>query len=54
MMNLLFGKKFLVIGAGGLLGSHLIQGILAQGAQVIAADISYYDAGAPSFFGHRL
>jgi NAD(P)-dependent dehydrogenase (short-subunit alcohol dehydrogenase family) len=41
MMNLLFGKKFLVIGAGGLLGSHLIQGILAQGAQVIAADISY-------------
>jgi NAD(P)-dependent dehydrogenase (short-subunit alcohol dehydrogenase family) len=32
-------KSFLIIGGGGLLGSHLISTILNQGARVIAIDI---------------
>ena len=39
MKELLEGKKVLVAGAGGLLGSRLILKIIEQGANVIAADI---------------
>lgn len=40
MKNLLKNKTVLVAGAGGLLGSRLVSGILEQGAKVIAADIN--------------
>lgn len=40
MRNLLEHKSILVAGAGGLLGSRLVCGLLAQGANVIAADIN--------------
>lgn len=40
MNNLLESKKILIVGAGGLLGSHLVFSLLEQGAKVIAADIS--------------
>ncbi|MFQ2913908.1 oxidoreductase [Aeromonas caviae] len=40
MNSLLKHKCFLVAGAGGLLGSHLVPSILAQGGKVIAADIN--------------
>ncbi|WP_417448335.1 oxidoreductase [Idiomarina abyssalis] len=40
MKNLLNNKTVLVAGAGGLLGSRLVSGILEQGAKVIAADIN--------------
>lgn len=39
MKSLLENKKILIAGAGGLLGSRLVAGILLQGADVIAADI---------------
>ena len=32
-------KSFLVIGGGGLLGSHLTASMLDQGARIIAIDI---------------
>ncbi|MFQ2539089.1 oxidoreductase [Aeromonas caviae] len=47
MNSLLKHKCFLVAGAGGLLGSHLVPSILAQGGKVIAADINV-DAMAQS------
>ncbi|WP_234472440.1 oxidoreductase [Pantoea agglomerans] len=40
MNDLLNNKCILVVGAGGLLGSHLIAAMLAAGAKVIAADIN--------------
>lgn len=40
MQNLLLNKKILIAGAGGLLGSKLVCAALAQGAEVIAADIN--------------
>lgn len=40
MKNLLQNKTILIAGAGGLLGSHLVSSVLAQGAKVIAADIN--------------
>lgn len=40
MEKLLENKTILVAGAGGLLGSHLVQGLLKQGAAVIAGDIN--------------
>jgi len=40
MENLLKGKTILIAGAGGLLGSRLVTGVLSQGANVIAADIN--------------
>lgn len=41
MMNdLLKNKCVLVVGAGGLLGSHLVSALLAVGTKVIAADIN--------------
>ena len=40
MNSLLKHKCFLVAGAGGLLGSHLVPSILAQGGKVIAADVN--------------
>ncbi len=39
MKGLLDNKTILIAGAGGLLGSRLVTGILEQGANVIAADI---------------
>lgn len=39
MKNMLENKTILIAGAGGLLGSRLTVAILAQGANVIAADI---------------
>lgn len=36
---LLKNKKILVVGAGGLLGSHTVSVLLSEGAEVIAADI---------------
>lgn len=41
MEKLLTGEKILVAGAGGLLGSRLVPELLAQGAQVVAADINH-------------
>lgn len=41
MEKLLEGKKILVAGAGGLLGSHLVAALLMQSAEVIAADIDH-------------
>lgn len=41
MNNLLNNKSILIVGAGGLLGSQIIQGALDQGANVIATDINY-------------
>ncbi|WP_429182905.1 oxidoreductase [Aeromonas rivipollensis] len=40
MEHLLDNKRILVAGAGGLLGSHIVPAILAQGGKVIAADIN--------------
>lgn len=40
MNNLLQDKTILIAGAGGLLGTRLVAGALAQGATVIAADIN--------------
>lgn len=40
MKNLLENKTILIAGAGGLLGSRLVAVVLAQGANVIAADIN--------------
>ncbi|PSV56338.1 flagellin modification protein A, partial [Photobacterium profundum] len=40
MNNLLNEKKILIAGAGGLLGAKIVKYALAQGAQVIAADIN--------------
>lgn len=40
MEKLLEEKTILVVGAGGLLGSHLVAEILNQGAKVIAVDIN--------------
>ena len=40
MKNLLEDKTILIAGAGGLLGSRLVENILNQGARVIAADIN--------------
>lgn len=37
---MLNNKCILIVGAGGLLGSHLVSAILAVGAKVIAADIN--------------
>ncbi|MBN8444758.1 MAG: SDR family oxidoreductase [Gammaproteobacteria bacterium] len=37
---MLKGKKILVVGAAGLLGGTLVKELLAQGAQVIAADLN--------------
>lgn len=37
---MLKGKKILVAGAAGLLGSHLVSALLAAGADVVAADVS--------------
>lgn len=39
MNNLLTNKKFLIVGAGGLLGAEVVKKALQQGAAVIAADI---------------
>ena len=39
MKNLLEDKTILIAGAGGLLGTHLVEAVLTQGARVIAADI---------------
>jgi len=33
-------KKILVVGAGGLLGASLVRGLIAEGAKVIAADLT--------------
>jgi len=35
----LSGKRFLIAGAGGLLGTRIIAGLLDQGAAVVAADL---------------
>lgn len=40
MNNLLQNKTILVAGAGGLLGAHLVEAIISQGAKVIAADVN--------------
>ncbi len=40
MNNLLNEQKILIAGAGGLLGAKIVKHALAQGAQVIAADIN--------------
>ena len=40
MNNLLSGKKILIAGGGGLLGTKIIKHALLQGAQVIATDIN--------------
>lgn len=40
MNNLLQNKTILVAGAGGLIGAHLVQAILQQSGNVIAADIN--------------
>lgn len=40
MEKQLENKTILIAGAGGLLGSHLVSAILAQGGKVIAADIN--------------
>lgn len=40
MAKLLQNKKILVAGAGGLLGSQIVQAAIAQGATVIAADLN--------------
>ncbi|AQS38852.1 dehydrogenase of unknown specificity, short-chain alcohol dehydrogenase like [Shewanella psychrophila] len=40
MKNLLNEQKILIAGAGGLLGAKIVKHALAQGAQVIAADIN--------------
>lgn len=40
MENLLKNKKILIAGAGGLLGSHLVNALLEQNSSVIAADIN--------------
>ncbi|WP_201582628.1 oxidoreductase [Psychrobacter jeotgali] len=40
MKDLLKNKTILIAGAGGLLGSRLVVGILSQGGNVIAADIN--------------
>ena len=40
MNNILNEKKILIVGAGGLLGAKIVKRALAQGAQVIAADIN--------------
>lgn len=39
MKELLENKTVLIVGAGGLLGSRLVEGALSQGAKVLAADI---------------
>lgn len=39
MKNLLENKTILIAGAGGLLGSRLVESVLKQGANVIAGDI---------------
>ncbi|OLQ86154.1 flagellin modification protein A [Vibrio panuliri] len=39
MEQLLVNKTILIAGAGGLLGSQLVAAVLAQGANVIAADL---------------
>lgn len=39
MNNQLIGKKILIVGAAGLLGTKLVMGVLEQGAKVIAADL---------------
>ncbi|MCW1388558.1 oxidoreductase [Acinetobacter baumannii] len=39
MNNFLNNKKILIVGAGGLLGIHLVASMLKQGAKVIAADL---------------
>lgn len=38
MTNLLFGKKILVAGAGGLLGAHVVKNIIEEGGEAIACD----------------
>lgn len=40
MEKLLDNKTILIAGAGGLLGTHLVPAVLAQGARVIAVDIN--------------
>ena len=40
MNELLKNKTILIVGAGGLLGSRLVPAVLAQGANVLAADIN--------------
>ncbi|WP_255343312.1 hypothetical protein [Acinetobacter baumannii] len=39
MNNFLNNKKILIVGAGGLLGIHLVDSMLKQGAKVIADDL---------------
>ena len=40
MNNYLIGKKIVVVGASGLLGTKIIEALLLQGAEVVAADIN--------------
>jgi NAD(P)-dependent dehydrogenase (short-subunit alcohol dehydrogenase family) len=40
MKDLLDKQKILIVGAGGLLGAELVNSVLKQGAEVIAADIN--------------
>ncbi|EHY6461141.1 flagellin modification protein A, partial [Escherichia coli] len=36
MANILKGKKILIAGAGGLLGTHLVKKVIDEGGYVIA------------------
>ncbi|MDF1622647.1 MAG: oxidoreductase [Pseudohongiella nitratireducens] len=43
---MLAGKRVLVAGAGGLLGSQIVESIISEGGKVVASDVNY-DALAP-------